>query len=233
LIKESECVLNDIVLQGKKALRKYGYIKTLELVVDKCLQTLNPVSAYNRWRFKRSCTRFGKGVEIRGRVDARARDNGKIIIGDYVVIEGPLQLWVRDNAKIVIGNNCRLDSYVRLDGAWNSVIELGEGVNVGAYSMINSSKRVSIGAHTLISCSVNIIDVDHGISRDKLIKDQLPEGVPIEIGDDVWIGWGAAVLKGVKIGKGAVVGAGSMVTVDVSPYSVVAGVPARKIKTRE
>lgn len=212
--------------------RKRGYIRTLELIFDKLLRTLDPVLAYNRWRLKRNCMRLGRGVKVRGRVDVRVRGNGEIVIGDNVAINGPLQLWVRDNAKIVIGDNCYLDSYVRLDAAWDAVISLGHHVTINAYSMINSSMGVIVGSNSLISFYVNIIDVDHGIRRSDLIRNQLPVGSPIEIGEDVWIGLGASILKGVKIGEGAVVGAGSVVTKDVPPYTVVAGVPARKIKTR-
>lgn len=216
----------------KKLIRKHGYIRTIEIVFDRLLQIINPVRAYNKWRLKRSCTHFGKNVKVLGKVDVRVRDNGKIIIGDNVTIYGPLQLWVRDNAKIVIGDYCYIDSYVRLDAAWDAVIELGHHVTINAYSMINSSIGVKVGSNSLISFYVCIIDVDHGIKRNVLIRNQLPVGSPIEIGEDTWIGWGACILKGVKIGNGAVIGAGSVVTKDVPPYTVVAGVPARKIKER-
>ena len=213
-------------------IQKWGYLKTLWFIFDKLLSILNPVTTYNRWRLKNICTKYGKNVKVTGKVDIRLHGNGQIIIGDNVTINGPVQLWVRDNAKIIIGNNCYLDSYVRLDAAWNAIIKLGHHVTINAYSMINSSIGVTIGSNSLISCNVNIIDVDHGIRKGKLIRKQLPVGAPVEIGEDVWIGWGACILKGVKIGKGAVIGAGSVVTKDVPPYTVVAGVPARKIKIR-
>ena len=56
--------------------------------------------------------------------------------------------------------------------------------------------------------------------------------MPIEIGDYAWLGIGCTILQGVKIGKGAVVCAGAVVTSDVEPYAVVAGIPAKKIKER-
>lgn len=216
----------------KDLIQKWGYIKTLWFIFDKLFRILDPIAAYNRWRLKISCAKYGKNIKIMGKVDIRVRGNGQVMIGDNVTINGPIQLWVRDNAKIIIGNNCYLDSYVRLDAAWDAIIKLGHHVTINAYSMINSSIGVTIGSDTLISCYVNIIDVDHGIRRGELIRKQLPAGAPIEIGEDAWIGWGACILKGVKIGRGAVIGAGSVVTKDVPPYTVVAGAPARKIKIR-
>jgi len=59
------------------------------------------------------------------------------------------------------------------------------------------------------------------------------EGAPIIIEDDVWINFGAAILKGVRIGRGAVVAAGSVVTKDVPPWTLVAGVPAKEIRPLE
>jgi len=69
-------------------------------------------------------------------------------------------------------------------------------------------------------------------SGDCLIREQPTTYRPIMIGDDVFIGMGAIILSGVKLGKGCVVAAGAVVTRDVAPYSVVAGVPARKLSER-
>jgi galactoside O-acetyltransferase len=62
------------------------------------------------------------------------------------------------------------------------------------------------------------------------VRDRLMVHAPVEVDDDVWLGAGAVVLPGVHIGRGAVVGAGAVVTRDVPPFSIVAGVPARVVR---
>lgn len=84
-----------------------------------------------------------------------------------------------------------------------------------------------IGGGALI-CGVN-----HGHTRrDIPMRQQDFEAAPIVIGQDVWIGMGAIILPGVTLGDGAIVGAGAVVTSDVSPGAVVSGVPARVLKIR-
>jgi acetyltransferase-like isoleucine patch superfamily enzyme len=70
------------------------------------------------------------------------------------------------------------------------------------------------------------------VRRDLPIRSQPTEELPITIGDDVWLGASAIVLGGVSIGEGSVVGAGSVVTQDLPPYSIARGVPARVVGVR-
>jgi acetyltransferase-like isoleucine patch superfamily enzyme len=77
------------------------------------------------------------------------------------------------------------------------------------------------------------VDSDHEINRTSLINQQPNKTAPIIIGDDVWLGSNVTVLKGVRIGDGAVVGANSLVNADVEPYTIVGGVPAKVIGKRE
>ncbi len=70
-----------------------------------------------------------------------------------------------------------------------------------------------------------------GVYMDQIVKEEKSDG-SINIGDDVWIGANCIILKGVTIGEGSVIGAGSIVLNDVEPYSIVAGNPARKVKDR-
>lgn len=128
----------------------------------------------------------------------------------------------------------------------------GGRITVGAYCFIGedtyiwSAASVTIGDRVLISHGVNIHDhISHSLSaadRHRHFKSIFFEGghpkdlpnvpaAPIVIEDDAWIGFGATVLKGVRIGKGAVVGAQSVVTKDVEPYTIVVGNPARVIGT--
>lgn len=117
---------------------------------------------------------------------------------------------------------------------WGSgTIEIGDNVAIGKDTIIFANKEITIGNNTLIAAQCYIIDADHGYKRNKLIREQELISMPIKIGNDVWIGAGAKILKGVKIGDGAVIGAGAVVNKDVESYSIVGGVPAKKIGVRE
>lgn len=91
---------------------------------------------------------------------------------------------------------------------------------------------IRIGSNVLMGAYVQVIDHNHGIAKDLIIREQraLIEHVIIE--DDVWIGAGVKILSGVTVGRGAVIGANAVVTSDVPPYAVVGGVPAKVIKYR-
>ncbi|MBF7012792.1 DapH/DapD/GlmU-related protein [Novosphingobium resinovorum] len=122
-------------------------------------------------------------------------------------------------------------------------ITIGQDAYLGENSYIWSSQSIRIGDRVLISHGVNIHDnISHPISAKARHKhftgmvsgedfSQL-EGVssaPIDIGDDAWIGFNATILKGVTIGRGAIVGASTLVTCDVPDWVIVAGNPARII----
>lgn len=107
----------------------------------------------------------------------------------------------------------------------------------------NDKTKLKIGNFVSIAQHVNfLLDVEHHIDRistfpfnAKVLNNVVTEGFSkgdIVVDDDVWIGYGATILSGVHIGKGAVIAAGAVVTRDVEPYSVVGGIPAVCIKHR-
>ena len=125
-----------------------------------------------------------------------------------------------------------------------SVVSIGANTFVGDSSLI-CAQRIDIGSDTLIAWGCTIVDHDsHAIAwADR--ADDVREWYhgrkdwskvrirPISIGDRVWIGFNSIILSGVTIGENAVVGCGSVVTKDVAPHTVVAGDPARFIRTIE
>jgi acetyltransferase-like isoleucine patch superfamily enzyme len=127
---------------------------------------------------------------------------------------------------------------------WNAgQITLGEWVYVGEGTRIWSQNSVRIGNHVLISHLVDIHDTDsHPVDwRDRRREAEAvlngigyrttsTESAPVVIEDDVWIGFKAVILKGVRVGRGAIVAACSVVTKDVPSFSVVAGNPAKVIR---
>ena len=112
-------------------------------------------------------------------------------------------------------------------------VTIGERTTFGYHSFIFASAGVEIGDDCLIAPFVYIVDSDHQIARDQKINQQANDAAPIRIGSDVWIGTGAKILKGVTVGDGAVIAASALVKDDVAPYTIVGGIPAKKISERK
>lgn len=93
--------------------------------------------------------------------------------------------------------------------------------------------QITIGDDVSVGPKTVIWGRDHRFSRDKLIRQQGHVRRPIRIGDDVWIAAHCTVLKGVEIGRGAVIGAGSVVTGDIPPYAIAVGNPAKILRFRQ
>lgn len=121
-----------------------------------------------------------------------------------------------------------------------SHIEVGEHTFIGAKSVIQSAHgRIIIGNHVMFGAGVHIHGGNHiynvpGIFMDEVKKEDGHDGKVI-IQDDVWIGSNAIIVAGGKdltIGEGSIIAAGAIVTKDVEPYSIMAGIPAKKKKDR-
>lgn len=110
------------------------------------------------------------------------------------------------------------------------LLHLGEDTGVGEYCVLRANGGMTIGSRVQIAAGAILTTRGHplGIPRHTQTVD-----APIVIEDDVWIGSGAVILPGVTVGRGAIVAAGAVVTSDVEPMTVVAGVPARQLRTIE
>lgn len=128
-------------------------------------------------------------------------------------------VWISEGARVIVKESGRLD--------------IGDRVFVNHHAMIDCHQSIEIGRGALIGPFVYIGDFDHDIHRGS-VPEIGKESIcaPVIIGDHVWIGAHAVVLKGVTIGEGAVVAAGAVVTRNVEPMSIVGGVPARCIGQR-
>lgn len=126
------------------------------------------------------------------------------------------------------GENINIEKNVSL----TSQVCIGDNSGIGAYSILNG--KVTIGKNVMIGRELQCYTVNHNIARTDIpmIEQGFSTMKPIIIEDDVWIGARVTILGGVTVGKGAVIGAGSVVTHDVLPYTVNAGNPARKVKER-
>lgn len=136
----------------------------------------------------------------------------------------PGTLTLGENAKLNVGS-FRTYSGTYISVADNAELSLGSGF-LNNNAKISCFEKITIGKDVKISEEVIIRDSDNH----SILKDGYQKTKPIHIGNHVWIGLRATILKGVTIGDGAVVAAGSVVTKDVPPHSLVGGVPAKVIR---
>lgn len=127
------------------------------------------------------------------------------------------------------GGTAVIEPYCRFIGVPS--ISIGDDCyfNVGCHFLGD----ITIGRQVMCGPRVTIWGRDHGMKFGTPMKSQPHVAAPIVIGDDVWIGAHAVVLRGVRIGNGAVIAAGAVVRADVPEFAVVGGVPARIIASRE
>lgn len=136
------------------------------------------------------------------------------------------------NPNVTFGNNVVLYPDVSFEG--NGKIYIGDNVKIGTHCVIYGGKLggVKIGNNTIIGGNSYIIDTNHGMKKDMLISLQELSSEKLEILDDVWIGASSAIIKGAKIGHGAVIGANSLVNSAIADYAIAVGSPAKTIKYR-
>ncbi|MGG3640562.1 acyltransferase [Bacillus gobiensis] len=135
-------------------------------------------------------------------------------------------------AKVNKGINTRIYYNVLVKEPQNIKIGDNTFINNGCFLWGAPKGKIFIGNDVLFGPSVKVIASNHGTSLDDLIRNNPWNDGDIIIEDDVWIGANTVILKGVKIGKGAIIAAGAIVNKDIEPYTIVGGVPAKKIKER-
>lgn len=160
------------------------------------------------------------------------------VIRNRLVVIVQRRRWRRQGIRL--GRNMKISSNVRIgkesaleDGCRviaEPRIVIGDHFYANAYCHMLGD--ITIGNDVILGPKVTIWARDHGTAKDVPMRLQPHVAAPIVIGDDVWIGASAVILKGVTIGRGAVVAAGCVVTKDVPEWAIVAGVPARIIKHR-
>lgn len=180
------------------------------------------IKKYFNYKAFKKCARFGEGLELDSTSDC--------------VVDVP--------GSVVIGEKCRI--YAHLYTQNNGKITIGDHTCIYRNTVIGSVSEISIGSCVIISNHVHIYDNNNHPTSPEIRKQMCLEGfdgdawrwdkadsAPIRICDNVWIGEYSAIMKGVTIGEGSVVGAHAVVTKDVPPYSIVAGNPARVVKSLE
>jgi Hexapeptide repeat of succinyl-transferase len=176
---------------------------------------------YSIWKLRRARILPYRKVHLRIQGGCRLSGQGLLILGEQwdLGMHEPSQLVMRRKSRIVVHNHFTIYTRHRIwinDGA--ELILGGGYINNGLN--LSCFERIEIGEDVAISENVTIRDSDnHRIDGRK-------PSMPIKIGNKVWIGINSMILKGVTIGDGAVIAAGSVVIRDVPPRALVAGVPA-------
>jgi acetyltransferase-like isoleucine patch superfamily enzyme len=148
---------------------------------------------------------FGRGLEL------EITRRGEVRFGRFV--------WIGDGTKI----RCH-----------EGVVEIGEKTVLGQECTISAYQHVRIGEQCVIADRAMFIDFDHGIVEvERPIRLQGIYKRDVEVGNNVWIGYGACILRGVSVGDNSVIGTNAVVTKDVPANAVVAGIPARIVRMRE
>lgn len=143
--------------------------------------------------------------------------NGIIVVKELF----PLPKIINNGGTLVV-ENCQLYTGVRIEIGKNGSLRIGNGTYVNRNSLLVCESEINIGADCKISWDVIIMDSDmHPINSKTIIHK------PVNIEDDVWIGCRCIILKGVTIGKGAIIAAGSIVTKNVPPHTIYGGNPAK------
>jgi len=153
----------------------------------------------------------------------------------YIHFDFEKQLTIGTNSAINAWTTIIIANDTRNPVAADSSLRIGENTYIGEYNNIRAGGgKIEIGSNCSISQHISIIASNHNIKKGSNIQDQLwsMENNFVIIKDDVWIGANCVILPGVTIEKGAVVGAGSVVTKNIPEYAVVCGNPAKIIKYR-
>lgn len=180
---------------------------------------LNHRYALLLWRYswRRLLTRAGRRWETDGfvflgrRLELQIGKQGTIRFGRFV--------WIGDGSKI----RCH-----------EGEVEIGRKTVMGQECTISAYQRVRIGEQCVIADRAMFIDFDHGVVEvERPIRLQGIYKRDVVVGSNVWIGYGACVLRGVSVGDNAVIGTNAVVTKDVPANAIVAGAPARIVRMRE
>ena len=170
-----------------------------------------------RWAWRRVLTHAGRRWRTDGPVffgrglQLQAGRNGRIHFGRFT--------WIGDGTKI----RCH-----------EGVVEIGAKTVFGQECTISAYQRVAFGEQCVIADRAMFIDFDHGVvDVERPIRQQGIYKRDVVIGSNVWIGYGACILRGVTVGDNAIIGTNSVVTRNVPANAVVGGVPAKVLRMRD
>jgi acetyltransferase-like isoleucine patch superfamily enzyme len=171
------------------------------------------------WRYlwRRLLTRTGH----------RWRTDGPVFFGSRLQMQTGREASIHFGRFVWIGHGTKIRCH-------EGRVEIGPKSVLGQECTISAYQRVRIGAECVIADRTMFIDFDHGVvETERAIRRQGIYTEEVQIGSNVWIGYGACVLRGVTVGDNSIIGTNSVVTKDVPANAVVGGVPARVLRMRD
>jgi acetyltransferase-like isoleucine patch superfamily enzyme len=162
----------------------------------------------------------------------------KIMAGKTITIGDNVEINALSVEGIKFGNNVTIlrNTVIECTGNIKNMgvgLVIGDDVGIAQNCFIQVRGRVTIGSHVMFGPNVSIFSENHGFSNLEMPMISQPTvRREVIIEDDVWLGTRSIILAGVRIGKGSIIAAGALVNRDIPPYSVVAGVPGKIIKSR-
>jgi acetyltransferase-like isoleucine patch superfamily enzyme len=170
---------------------------------------------------------FARYVWLKLRFRGRLQTDGICFVCPHV------QLEIGPHAKLRIGRWAWIGhgSKIRVH---EGEVSIGAKTVIGQEATISAYQHVSIGRECIIADRVMLIDFDHGVTEvERPIRAQGIYKRDVRVGHNVWIGYGACILRGVSVGENSVIGTSAVVTKHVPANAVVAGSPARVIRMRD
>lgn len=200
----------------------FSYMKSIYWSVRLRGKLAMPLPVFTHWKTRWSVARTAKLIVrdrlVVGRMETQIGQNGQEGLDSNVIQIGA-------GGSLEIDGSVTLGPGVRVLVGPNARLKIGDRSYITANSKLIVKSDVEIGARCAISWDVQLMDTDfHHIAQ------YAQNTKKIKIGNDVWIGSRATILKGVTVGDGAVIAAGAVVTKDVGAGQVVAGNPARVVK---
>lgn len=173
----------------------------------------------------------GEGLRHRSHGTGRFTPESLKACGEGCVFEEGALIFHPESVSL--GRNVYVGHQAILKGYYRNEMVIGDYTWIGQQCFFHSAGGITIGARVGVGPGVKVLTSTHAeAGRDVPVLFSPVETAPVVIEDDSDIGINAVILPGVRVGRGAVVGAGAVVTEDVPPYAVVAGVPARVLRFR-
>jgi acetyltransferase-like isoleucine patch superfamily enzyme len=163
----------------------------------------------------------------------KLRYRGRLVTDGFAFVCKGVELEIGRDAQLVLGRWSWLGHGCKVR-VHEGRVEIGAKSILGQECTISAYQNVSIGRECIIADRVMMIDFDHGVvDADRPIRQQGIYKRDVRVGHNVWIGYGASILRGVTIGDNCVVGTSAVVTRDVPDNAVVGGVPAKVLRMRD